>query len=121
MRIVSFDSGAAVAERVVDFKTRLAKEDPRLIPPTRRTEASYYAAEHPFLRHGRVKHFVVESGAGKVLGAVSAAIDDQQPGDVGLVGLYQSVNDQAVANLLLGAARAHLAAAGKRVMKVIMK
>ncbi|MBI3070769.1 MAG: hypothetical protein HYY84_01450 [Deltaproteobacteria bacterium] len=117
MKVTAFDSGDARAEKVVDFKARLAANDARLIPPTRRSELDYYAPDHPYLRHARVKHFCVESGGGDVVGATTAIVDEHLPSDVGLVGLFQSTNDPAVANLVLGAARDYLAAAGKRVVK----
>jgi GNAT superfamily N-acetyltransferase len=78
--------------------------------------------KNPFFEHAEAEYFVA-SGAGGLLGRVAAIKNDAhgqvhpEERDVGFFGLFESVDDQAVAEALLDAAGSWLRSRGLGVMR----
>ena len=106
----------------------IQRGDPNAIPPLRGDLlgnrflglVGLLTPRHPYHRHAEVTHFLARSGR-RLLGRVSAAVDrrfDVHYGrKIGFFGLFECVEDFAVARALLDRAREWLLARGMEVMR----
>jgi GNAT superfamily N-acetyltransferase len=95
-------------KRFVDLPYRLHARDPLWVPPLRRdVELLLSREKNPFFEHAEAEYFLAERG-GEVVGriaAISNRLHNETHGDrVGFFGFFETVDDQAVADQLLGAA-----------------
>lgn len=104
----------------IDVQWRINLPDPQWIPPLPRLILKQKLRKHPFHKHSDVQYFVAERGD-EVVGRI-AAIQNRRynefHGDrVGFFGLFESVDDPAVAAALLDAAAGWLRGRGLEVMR----
>ena len=95
-------------KRFVDLPYRLHARDPLWVPPLRRdVELLLSREKNPFFEHAEAEYFLAERD-GEVVGriaAISNRLHNETHGDrVGFFGFFETVDDQAVADQLLGAA-----------------
>jgi len=108
-------------EEFIDLPFRLYRDDPNWVPPLKRDVRELIdPARHPFHKHGKVELFVARRG-NEVVGRIAAIenfLQREHHGDnVGFFGLFESINDQRVANALFDAARDWLNARGLDTMR----
>jgi GNAT superfamily N-acetyltransferase len=99
----------------------LHARDPNWVPPLRRDVALLLdRARNPFFDHGEAEYFLAERG-GAVVGRIAAVANrlhsETHRDQVGFYGLFESVDDPAVARALADAAAAWLAARGFDTMR----
>ena len=109
MRVTSFRFEPDLVGEFAEFGRTVYLDDPRRIPPFRRTLARQLSPAYPFYnRPGNDhRHFLVHRGSevvGRASALVNAAMRDQDGTPVGLVGFFECVQDPVVANVLLDAA-----------------
>lgn len=95
-----------------DFPYQLYRDDPHWIPPLRLERREMLSPKkNPFFAHAKVQLFLAMTGQ-EVVGRISAHINhlhNKQHGEnTGHFGLFDSGNDQAVANSLFAAAQGWL-------------
>jgi GNAT superfamily N-acetyltransferase len=105
----------------VDAPYRLYARDPLWVPPFRRDVLAHLdRRKNPFFEHGEAEYFLAEQG-GEVVGRVAAItnrLHNETHGDrVGFFGLFETVDDPAVAGALLDAAADWCRARGHDVMR----
>lgn len=121
---VSPVASRADREAFISLPWRIYADDPAWAPPLRREVARFIDAEHhPFYRHGGAQLLLARRGngrAGEVVGRIMASDDPHYNAEhgtnVGMFGLFESVDDPAVAHALLDAAAAWLRARGRTAM-----
>jgi GNAT superfamily N-acetyltransferase len=108
----------------VDFPYRHYRHDPLWVPPLRRDVATLLSrTENPFHEHAEVAHFLAVLPDGATVGRISAIRNDAHgrahPDEttVGFFGLFEAVDDQAVADALFAAAAAWLRQRGMTRMR----
>jgi hypothetical protein len=100
----------------VDLPWRLYRDDPAWVPPLRQEVEALIGGpkSNPWFLHGRARLFLARRG-GEVVGRVSAQVCDlvqeRRPG-LGQWGLFETIDDAAVAAALIAAAEAWLVAQG---------
>jgi hypothetical protein len=101
------------SEQFIDLPFKLYRDDPNWVPPLKRDIRELIDPEkHPFHQHGNVELFLARRGK-EIVGRI-AAIDNFLHREIhqestGFFGLFESINDQAIANALFDAARGWLA------------
>ena len=105
----------------VDLSWKVNAGDPQWVPPLRMVfNALLDRRKHPFHQHADVAYFLAERG-GEPVGRIAAIVNHRSNefhGDrVGFFGLFESVDDPAVAAALLDAAAAWLRARGMEAMR----
>jgi GNAT superfamily N-acetyltransferase len=100
----------------IDLSWTINAGDPQWVPPLRMVFNQVTdRKKHPFYEHADVAFFVAERG-GKIVGRIAAIANhraNEFHGDTtGYFGLFESVDDQAVADALLDTAAAWLKAKG---------
>lgn len=105
----------------IDVAWTINARDPQWVPPLRMAvEPALDRGKHPFHQHADVAYFVAERG-GAAVGRIAAIINhrhnDFHEDRVGFFGLFESVDDAAVAGALLDAASAWLRARGMETMR----
>ena len=110
---------ASKAERdaFIKFPWRIYKGDPAWVPPLRLERKEFLdQKKHPFFEHGAAALFLARSG-GKIVGRIMASDDPNynafHQSSVGCFGLFECVNDPAVAAALFEAATNWLRATGR--------
>jgi GNAT superfamily N-acetyltransferase len=108
-------------KRFVDLPYRLHARDPLWVPPLRRdVELLLSRDKNPFFEHAEAEYFLAERD-GEVIGriaAISNRLHNETHGDrVGFFGFFETVDDQAVADQLLGAAADWCRAKGHDVLR----
>jgi GNAT superfamily N-acetyltransferase len=107
-------------KQFIDLQWRINLPDPQWIPPLPRLFMKQKLRKHPFLQHAAVQLFVAERG-GEVVGRIAAVhnkrYNDFHEDRVGFFGLFESEEDQAVADALLNAAAAWLKERGLETMR----
>ena len=108
----------------IAFPYRHYRSDPLWVPPLRRDVATLLSrTENPFFEHGDVACFLAEREDGTVVGRIAAIRNDAHgrahPGEatVGFFGLFESADDQPVADALFAAAAEWLRGRGLTVMR----
>ena len=110
---------ASKAERdaFIKFPWRIYKGDPAWVPPLLLERKEFLdQKKHPFFEHGAAALFLARSG-GKIVGRIMASDDPNynafHQSSVGCFGLFECVNDPAVAAALFEAATNWLRARGR--------
>ena len=107
--------------RFIDFPYQLHARDPLWVPPLRRdVKLLLSRTKNPFFEHAEAEYFLAERG-GQVAGRIAAIanrLHNQTHADkVGFFGFFETVDDQAVADALFGAAAAWLGPRGFDTMR----
>lgn len=108
-------------KRFIEFPYAHYRQDPYWVAPLRIAQKELFDVQrHPFLRHAQVQCFLALDD-GRVAGRVAAILDPNynrfQNEEAGFFGFFESVNDQSVADGLLGAAREWLRGRGARLIR----
>jgi len=108
----------------IGFPYRHYRSDPLWVPPLRRDVATFLSrTENPFFEHADAAYFLAERRDGTVAGRIAAIKNDAhgqahpEEATVGFFGLFESVDDQAVADALFAAAAAWLRERDLTVMR----
>lgn len=96
--------------------------NPNWVPPLNSDVVKMFSPRtNPFWDHARCRIFLAKDGNGRTVGRIVALVDDEHikthHEKVGMFGFYESVNDQAVAHALYGAAGTWLRGQGMEVMR----
>ena len=128
IEIEQFGLGDSRIREIVRFPWRLYRGDPNWTPPL---NADYLGtrllgtkglltAEHPYHRDAEVTHFIAKRD-GETVGTVTAAINRRfnefHNTKIGFFGFFEVIDDFAVAQALLDAARAWITERGMEVMR----
>ena len=97
------------SRRFLEFPYDHYRHDPYWVPPLRLDQKKLFdPAKHPFFRHADTRRFLALRD-GRVVGRIAAIVDhnyNQFHGQAyGMFGFFECVDDQVVADALLGAAR----------------
>jgi GNAT superfamily N-acetyltransferase len=91
----------------IKFPWRIYVNDPAWVPPLVIERKEFLSRKHPFYEHGDAALFLARSG-GEIVGRIMASDDPNYNGlhgtNVGCFGLFESIDDQPVANALFAAA-----------------
>lgn len=108
-------------KEVVLFPFRLYRDDPNWVPPLIGERMQHYDPAHnPFFQHAEMQVFRALRN-GETVGTIAAIADEMhlkvwgEP--VGFFGLFECIEDDAVAAALFDAARRWLAERGREVMR----
>ncbi|MDJ0619849.1 MAG: hypothetical protein QNJ63_24425 [Calothrix sp. MO_192.B10] len=90
----------------LDIPEKVYQNDPNWVPPIRSSIAKQLLPDNPFSEYGQFQQFIaVESGSGKPLGRIVAAINqrliEQEGKNIGLFGYFESVEELEIAQGLL--------------------
>jgi hypothetical protein len=100
----------------IELPWSIYKNDPHWVPPLKMAlKDMLNLNKHPFYKTAKVKTWLAEKD-GKIVGRIMAinnsAFNSFQKTKIGHFGFFESIDDQAVANLLLNTAEAYLKAEG---------
>ena len=119
MEQIEITAVATRAERdaFIKFPWQIYRDDPAWVPPLLLERKEFLdRAKHPFFEHGDAALFLARSG-GKIVGRIMASDDPNYNSlhqtSVGCFGLFECVNDSAVAAALFAAAAKWLRAKGR--------
>jgi hypothetical protein len=104
---------AADRKRFVDLPFRLYRDDPQWRPPLKAEVHGLIggAKSNPWFGHARARFWLAERG-GEVVGRISAQVDDlvveHMGAGTGQWGMFEAIDDQEVADLLIDAAECWL-------------
>src|SRR5882757_8054119 len=91
----------------IKFPWRIYKSDPAWVPPLVIERKEFLSRKHPFYEHGDAALFLARAG-GEIVGRIMASDDPNynalHQSNVGCFGLFESIDDQTVANALFTAA-----------------
>ena len=98
----------AERDAFIKFPWRIYANDPAWVPPLLLERKEFLNREkHPFYLHGNAALFLARSG-GEIVGRIMASDDPSynalQQTNVGCFGMFESIDDQDVANALFAAA-----------------
>ncbi len=117
--MISVTHVATTAERdaFIKFPWEIYRDDPAWVPPLLLERKEFLdRKKHPFFEHGDAALFLARSG-GKIVGRIMASDDPNynayHRSNVGCFGLFDCVNDSAVATALFDAAANWLRAKGR--------
>jgi GNAT superfamily N-acetyltransferase len=101
----------------IKFPWRIYQNDPVWVPPLLIERKEFFDREkHPFFEHGQAEFFLARRGA-EIVGRIAASDDPKynalHGSNVGCFGMFESIDDQTVANALFGAAANWLRARGR--------
>jgi hypothetical protein len=101
----------------IDLPRRIYARDPHWVPPLRREVEEFLdPGKHPFFRHGAAAKFMALR-EGQVVGRILVSDDPhynaQHQANTGCFGMFESIDDPAVAQVLLEAAADWLRARGR--------
>lgn len=101
----------------IKFPWRIYEQDPAWVPPLLLERKQFLnRKKHPFYEHGEAELFLARVG-GEIVGRIMASDDPKynalQQLNVGYFGMFESIDNQDVANALLGAAAAWLRGRGR--------
>jgi len=114
-------SSRAELKDVVLFPFRLYRDDPNWVPPLIGERMEHYDPAHnPFFEHASMQ-VIRAVRDGQTVGTIAAIDDTLHPQiwreSVGFFGLFECIQDDAVASALFTAAREWLASRGRAVMR----
>ncbi|MBR9989020.1 MAG: GNAT family N-acetyltransferase [Gemmatimonadetes bacterium] len=108
--------GRADLERFLRLPWRIYAGDPMWVPPLLSdVRAALDPAKHPFHEHAEVALFLARHGGdvvGRIAAVVNRAHNEFHDDKLGFFGLFECIDDQGVADALLGAAEAWLGERG---------
>lgn len=112
--------GSRELEEFISLPWRIYADDPAWVPPLRREVHDFLDPDkHPFYRHGAAQTFLARRGD-EVVGRIMASDDPnynaRHEANAGMFGMFESVDDPAVASALLQAASDWLAARGRTTL-----
>jgi GNAT superfamily N-acetyltransferase len=91
----------------IKFPWRIYKNDPAWVPPLIIERKEFLSRKHPFYEHGDSALFLARAG-NEIVGRIMASDDPNynalHQSNVGCFGLFESIDDQAVADALFTAA-----------------
>src|SRR3954471_19791854 len=92
----------------IKFPWRIYQNDPAWVPPLVIERKEFLDREkHPFFEHGQAEFFLARRD-GEIVGRIAASDDPKynahHASNVGCFGMFESIDDQEVANALFGAA-----------------
>jgi GNAT superfamily N-acetyltransferase len=92
----------------IKFPWRIYENDPAWVPPLIIERKEFLDREkHPFFEHGKAEFFVARRD-GEIVGRIAASDDPKynalHASNVGCFGMFESIDDQEVANTLFNAA-----------------
>ena len=100
----------------IKFPWRIYANDPAWVPPLLIERKEFLSRKHPFYLHGDSALFLARAG-GEIVGRIMASDDPNynalHQSNVGCFGLFDSIDDQAVANALFDAAADWLRSKGR--------
>ena len=120
LEIVAAETGKAF-RAFIDAPYSLHRNRPHFVPPLRKERRDLFdKARHPFFRHADAAFFLARRD-GQTVGCIEAVVnhahnrfhDDR----VGFFGAFESENDPAVSDALLGSAARWLSQQGMQVMR----
>jgi len=108
-------------KRFINFPYSLYRQDPYWVPPLKIAQKEILDVKHhPFYKFASIQCFLALRDA-KVVGRVAAILDPNHNQfhheEAGFFGFFESVNEQGVADGLLGAARNWLRERGAKVIR----
>ena len=111
-------AGKADMKTFISLPGEILSHDPNWVEPLHFERKEFFSAKkNPWFTHGRAQYFLAMRD-GRVVGRVSAQIDDLSPkvdgGVCGLFGGLTAVEDQAVVSALLDAAEGMVTCRGGR-------
>jgi ribosomal protein S18 acetylase RimI-like enzyme len=114
---VSQITTAAERDEFIKFPWRIYRDDPVWVPPLLLERKEFLnRKKHPFYEHGDAALFLVRAGE-RIVGRIMASDDPNynafHKSNVGCFGLFESVEDPAVATALFDAAAKWLRAKGR--------
>jgi len=108
----------------IDFAYRHYRGDPLWVPPLRRDVATLLSPTiNPFFEHAEMACFLAERPTGTLVGRIAAITNaahgrvHPEEASVGFFGMFESIDDQAVADALFAAAAAWLRERKMTVMR----
>jgi hypothetical protein len=114
--------GARDKNRFIKFPWQIYRNDRHWVPPLileRRDLLNRRA--NPFFEHARMKLLLAAGEDGAVLGRIAAIVNtrhiETHNEKAGFFGLFESIDDQAVADALFSGAAAYLRAEGMEIMR----
>lgn len=109
-------AGRADLERFLKFPWKIYEDDPLWVPPLLSdVRAALNPAKHPFHEHADVALFLARRGStvvGRIAAVVNRAHNEFHGDTLGFFGLFESTDDQGVADALLTTAEDWLRARG---------
>ena len=101
----------------IKFPWRIYANDPAWVPPLLVERRKFLNRQkHPFYEHGDAALFLARTG-GEIVGRIMASDDPKynalHQSNVGCFGMFESIDDQEVANALIDAAAAWLRQSGR--------
>lgn len=107
----------AERDAFIKFPWRIYANDPAWVPPLLLERTKFLnRRKHPFYEHGDAALFLARSG-GEIVGRIMASDDPKynalHQANVGCFGMFESIDDQEVANALFDAAAAWLRQSGR--------
>jgi GNAT superfamily N-acetyltransferase len=110
-------SSRADRDAFIKFPWRIYENDPAWVPPLIIERKEFLDREkHPFFEHGTADFFLARRD-GEIVGRIAASDDPKynalHGSNVGCFGLFESIDDQEVANILFGAAADWLRTLGR--------
>jgi GNAT superfamily N-acetyltransferase len=107
-------------KRFLEYPYSFYRGDPCWVPPLRIAQKELFDVKrHPFYKHGQIQCFLARQG-GQTVGRIAAILDPNynqfQKAEAGFFGFFESVENQGVADALLGAAREWLRERGARTI-----
>lgn len=105
LTIKSFDvHDVRLKKDFVLFPGQIYQNDAAWVPPLIKQRMDFLAPDNPYFEHAKV-HFWLAYKDNKIVGRISAQVDHlatpDSAGAVGFFGMFECVNDQAVADVLL--------------------
>jgi hypothetical protein len=106
----------------IKFPWKIYRDDPKWAPPLILERRDFLnPKKNPFFEHAGVKLFMAEDEAGNALGRIAAVVNSNHirthQEKAGFFGLFECVNDPAVARLLFNAAAGFLGSSGMEIMR----
>ncbi len=114
-------SNSRELNKFVNYPYTLHKDNPYWVPPVRMDQKVLLnPKKHPFYQHADTQFFLAVR-SGKIVGRIAAIIDhlhnDTHQDNIGFFGFFEAVEDSAVADALLRAAKDWLKSKGKDAMR----
>lgn len=108
-------------QELIEFPFKLYRGDPNWVPPLIEERSAFFNThKNPFFDHARHQLFLARRD-GEIVGTIGAVVDDNHNSyhseKMAAFGFFESIDNQAVASALLGAAEAWARAQGMAIMR----